>query len=119
VGIHDDFFDIGGHSLKAVTLLTRLGQELGLAGLTQLDFYQAPTIDGIVQALGRGVSAAPERVPLLAQGSCDDAANACLLTLCRRVGVRFPSARRCAVPPRRRAGRARYLDPRQRTRRRC
>ena len=30
VGIHDSFFDLGGHSLKAAHLVSRLGETLGV-----------------------------------------------------------------------------------------
>jgi hypothetical protein len=42
VGVHDDFFEIGGHSLLAVTVIARAGQA-GLE-LTVRDFFEGPTI---------------------------------------------------------------------------
>ncbi len=71
VGIHDNFFDIGGHSLKAVTLIARLSSELGLTGVTPLGFYQAPTIDGIVQLVSRDDPSRHELVPLLRRGTAE------------------------------------------------
>ncbi len=69
VGIHDNFFDIGGHSLKAVTLIARLSSELGLEGVTPLGFYQAPTIAGIIRLATGDDPSRHELVPLLRRGT--------------------------------------------------
>ncbi len=42
VGIHDNFFDIGGHSLMAVRILTRIERELGVR-LPLTSLLHAPT----------------------------------------------------------------------------
>jgi thioesterase domain-containing protein/acyl carrier protein len=53
VGIDDNFFDLGGHSLRAVRLLFRIqalfGQEVSLK-----EFFQAPTIEQLAGVLSRG-----------------------------------------------------------------
>ena len=50
VGVYDNFFDVGGHSLLAIRLLSRitecLGKELSLSTL-----LQNPTIEGIARAM--------------------------------------------------------------------
>ena len=44
IGIHDDFFEIGGHSLLAVTLFKRMEQAIGALHLPISALIQAPTI---------------------------------------------------------------------------
>lgn len=46
IGLGQDFFAAGGHSLKAMQLVTRLRRDLGVAiGLD--DFFAAPTVEGM------------------------------------------------------------------------
>jgi len=50
VGIHDNFFDLGGHSLYATQLVSRLRQIFGMN--VELDrFFAAPTIAGFAAAM--------------------------------------------------------------------
>lgn len=50
IGIHDNFFDLGGHSLIATQLVSRLQQAFGVN--VELDmFFSAPTIAEFTQAL--------------------------------------------------------------------
>ena len=56
VGIHDDFFELGGDSLLAARLLFRLGEDLGV-DLTPPDLLDHPTVAqlaGMVEAYRRG-----------------------------------------------------------------
>ena len=47
-GIHDNFFEAGGHSLKAVQLVTKIRQQCQReVSLTQ--FFQEPTIEGLAK----------------------------------------------------------------------
>ncbi|GAA0372815.1 non-ribosomal peptide synthase/polyketide synthase [Bacillus horti] len=43
VGIHDNFFEIGGHSLKAMTLVAHIHRELNIE-LTLREIFQYPTV---------------------------------------------------------------------------
>jgi natural product biosynthesis luciferase-like monooxygenase protein len=57
IGVHDDFFDLGGHSVLAVTLLARVerrfGRRLPLASL-----FGAPTVAEMARLLGRQTATA-------------------------------------------------------------
>jgi len=52
VGPHDDFFDLGGHSLMAMRLVRRIRREPGCAGLKIATLMAAPTVAGILGVLG-------------------------------------------------------------------
>ena len=51
VGTRDHFFDLGGHSLKLLSVRTRLVQELG-AELTVTDLFEHTTIEALARVLG-------------------------------------------------------------------
>ncbi len=46
VGIHDNFFNLGGHSLKAVSLLARIKKELEVE-IPLKELFSRPTVEGI------------------------------------------------------------------------
>ncbi|HEY0603647.1 MAG TPA: amino acid adenylation domain-containing protein, partial [Herpetosiphonaceae bacterium] len=53
VGIEDNFFDLGGHSLAAMQVLARLREQLD-QDLTLSVLFKAPTIAKLAEALERG-----------------------------------------------------------------
>ncbi|MEL7474907.1 MAG: phosphopantetheine-binding protein [Cyanobacteria bacterium J06555_12] len=59
VGIHDNFFDLGGHSLLLVQVHSRLRQELEReepAELMLVDLFQYPTVRRLAERISGGQS---------------------------------------------------------------
>lgn len=50
IGPRDNFFDLGGDSLKGMTLVARINKKLG-TGLSIGDLYRLPTIEALVQEI--------------------------------------------------------------------
>ena len=64
VGVRDDFFALGGHSLRAVQIVARVREALG-AELPLPAVFQAPTVEALarhVEERMRGAPAAAERI---------------------------------------------------------
>jgi acyl transferase domain-containing protein/acyl-CoA synthetase (AMP-forming)/AMP-acid ligase II/acyl carrier protein len=62
VGIHDNFFDLGGSSLIGVQLIAELNRELGV-NLANLALFESPTIAGLATTISSlGGPAEPARV---------------------------------------------------------
>jgi len=63
VGIDENFFEIGGHSLRAIQVISRV-REIIQVELSMRDFFESPTIEAlagiIADALVREISALPE-----------------------------------------------------------
>ena len=61
VGIHDDFFDLGGHSLIAVRVFARVKKELGV-DLPLSTILQAPTVAAYAEIVrqAKGIAFAPD-----------------------------------------------------------
>jgi len=62
VGVRDNFFDLGGHSLLIVKILTRLKQEYGFM-LSVVDLYQHATVEALAEYLDRLTSGAKPAAP--------------------------------------------------------
>jgi acyl carrier protein len=58
VGIHDNFFDLGGHSLLLIEMQSRL-QEVFQRDIPIIELFKYPT----VSTLARHLSAQPEQKP--------------------------------------------------------
>ncbi|HKR15466.1 MAG TPA: phosphopantetheine-binding protein, partial [Pyrinomonadaceae bacterium] len=67
VGLHDNFFDLGGHSLRMIEVTRRLQTTLNRV-LPVMDMFEYPTVSAMVEYLSGENSAAisptpnPERV---------------------------------------------------------
>ncbi len=70
VGITDNFFQLGGHSLDALKMLYQVNELLG-AELRIIDSYQAPTL-GLLAARIGGEATADEYVALTQEASLDN-----------------------------------------------
>jgi amino acid adenylation domain-containing protein len=62
VGIHDNFFDLGGHSLRMAQVHRKLREKLQ-RDLSMLEMFKYPTIDSLAQYLseGKNESISPSR----------------------------------------------------------
>jgi thioesterase domain-containing protein len=70
IGVHDNFFQAGGHSLLAVQVLADMERSLGKT-LSLADFFHAPTVEAAARLLRNQVSRATNGrlVPLQSEGS--------------------------------------------------
>ncbi len=60
VGVHDDFFALGGHSLMATRVVALIRERLGL-DVSLERFFTSSTIAGLARALGDGAPAPRKR----------------------------------------------------------
>ena len=50
IGIHDNFFSLGGHSLKAMTLMSRLNKHFGV-NIPLRELFESPTAEGLARKI--------------------------------------------------------------------
>jgi acyl transferase domain-containing protein/acyl-CoA synthetase (AMP-forming)/AMP-acid ligase II/acyl carrier protein len=88
VGLHDNFFDLGGNSLIGVQLIGDLKRELGVE-LSNVALFESPTIAAFARALaGKGEGAEMRPVAsVLASGGIDEVRPADLAPAGREIGV--------------------------------
>jgi len=65
VGIHDNFFKLGGHSLLGTVLMSRV-RDVFAVDLPVLRLFEAPTVAELARVVGREAAAESEEIPLLA-----------------------------------------------------
>jgi aspartate racemase len=65
VGIHDEFFDLGGHSLMAVRILTRIEADLGVR-LPLTSFFHSGTIYQLSELVNRNIDEVRDWSPVVA-----------------------------------------------------
>jgi aminoglycoside N3'-acetyltransferase len=63
IGVHDDFFELAGHSLLAVQLFARIETQMGMR-LPLAMLFERPTIAHLAHGLRHHGEAAPEALPL-------------------------------------------------------
>jgi amino acid adenylation domain-containing protein/non-ribosomal peptide synthase protein (TIGR01720 family) len=63
VGIHDDFFQLGGDSLLAMLLLARVRETVHV-GLSFFSFFETPTVAGMARSIGTARQAVTSLQPL-------------------------------------------------------
>jgi aryl carrier-like protein len=52
VGLHDNFFDLGGHSLLVARVYSKL-REAGAGDMSMVDLFQYPTVNALARYLSR------------------------------------------------------------------
>ena len=60
IGVFDDFFAVGGHSLLAPKIVARIRKTLGVR-ITVMDFFSSPTVAGLAAAVAAHTSSSEPR----------------------------------------------------------
>ncbi|BFH13822.1 hypothetical protein J6TS7_53130 [Paenibacillus dendritiformis] len=70
IGVKDNFFDIGGHSLRATTLVAKLHKEMGIE-MPLREVFQYPTIEQMAEAItGKEHHAVYRSIPIAEESAC-------------------------------------------------
>uniref|UniRef100_A0AAE9PYZ1 Phosphopantetheine-binding protein n=1 Tax=Paenibacillus polymyxa TaxID=1406 RepID=A0AAE9PYZ1_PAEPO len=62
VGVRDNFFEIGGHSLRATVLVSRIHKELGCS-ISLREVFQSPTVESLAQLVKKHIPTMYESIP--------------------------------------------------------
>ena len=85
VGVHDNFFDLGGHSLLITQVHSKLSEALQLKDLPLVKLFQYTTISALAKYLDTQVDALPSRQVLNDRAARQKAALARQKQLMRKV----------------------------------
>lgn len=66
VGVRDNFFEIGGHSLRATVLVSRIHKELGCS-ISLREVFQSPTVESLAQLVKKHIPTMYESIPQAAE----------------------------------------------------
>ncbi|GIO85790.1 hypothetical protein J25TS5_27220 [Paenibacillus faecis] len=69
IGIHDNFFERGGHSLKATVMIARINREMG-ADIPVRSFFQYATVQGLARLIQQAERSDFTEIPVAAAQSC-------------------------------------------------
>ncbi len=64
VGVHDNFFDLGGNSVRLMSVLAALRKEADGAGLSLVDLFRRPTVAALAAHLDKAAAATPVPSPV-------------------------------------------------------
>jgi len=67
IGVHDDFFDLGGSSLRAVKALGRIHESYGVR-VRAMDFFESPTVATLAEVVS---ATAPAERPMVSRRPVD------------------------------------------------
>ena len=66
-GAQDNFFDLGGHSLRAMTLVSQIHQKFEV-GISLRDVFQHPTLEGLAAEIAMQAKSVYAAIPLAKSG---------------------------------------------------
>jgi tyrocidine synthetase III len=75
IGVHDNFFEAGGHSLRAVQIVSRIHRELGVK-IELREIFAHPTIESLAILVNQQTTAAYEQIHPIAEQPYYDLSHA-------------------------------------------